>query len=354
MIFNLERRGYVHAGHFTPEVVIEHPDAVRELHREFALSGSDVLQPLTFYANSINLKNRGTNLTSQDISDAACTIAKEVAAESNRDIMIAGSLSETVAYSGFGSRERVENEFAPQIQTFMKNDVDFVIAEYFRYAEEMCWAIESLKETGKPVVAMMNIGGMGDRTGISTAQCALKMAKAGADVIGLNCCFDPDHLVEAVKTMKIALEEAGYKKHLICQPVGFWTPDAGIDGYLGLPEYPFALEPRSLTRFDMRRFARRAYEAGIRYIGGCCFFEAYHIREIVDELSHERQQKPPNADKMEPWGVAVSNNATPWIRQRGRREYWENLQPATGRIHSPSMAESQHDANWRSSSNLPR
>jgi len=102
---------------------------VRELHREFALSGSDVLQPLTFYANSINLKNRGTNLTSQDISDAACTIAKEVAAESNRDIMIAGSLSETVAYSGFGSRERVENEFAPQIQTFMKNDVDFVIAE---------------------------------------------------------------------------------------------------------------------------------------------------------------------------------------------------------------------------------
>ena len=34
----------------------------------------------------------------------------------------------------------------------------------------------------------------------------------------------------------------------------------------------------------MRRFARRAYEAGIRYIGGCCFFEAYHIREIVDEV----------------------------------------------------------------------
>ena len=43
--------------------------------------------------------------------------------------MIAGSLSETMAYSGFGSREAVEKEFAPQIQTFMENDVDFVIAE---------------------------------------------------------------------------------------------------------------------------------------------------------------------------------------------------------------------------------
>ena len=43
----------------------------------------------------------------------------------------------------------------------------------------MCWAIECLKKTNKPVVAMMNIGGMGDRTGVPTADCALKMAEAG-------------------------------------------------------------------------------------------------------------------------------------------------------------------------------
>lgn len=61
----------------------------------------------------------------------------------------------------------------------------------------------------------------------------------GADVIGLNCCFDPEQTVKAVKTMKAALEKAGYRKHLISQPLGFWTPDAGRDGYLGLPEYPF-------------------------------------------------------------------------------------------------------------------
>ena len=48
--------------------------------------------------------------------------------------------------------------------------------------------------------------------------------------------------------------------------------------------FHLALEPRSLTRFDMRRYAREAYEAGIGYIGGCCNFEAYHIREIVDEV----------------------------------------------------------------------
>ena len=48
---------------------------------------------------------------------------------------------------------------------------------------------------------------------------------------------------------------------------------------IDLPEFPFGLEPRILTRWDMHRYARQAYELGVRYIGGCCGFEAYHIRD---------------------------------------------------------------------------
>ena len=32
-IFSLEKRGYVKAGPWTPEGVMEHPEAVRQLHR---------------------------------------------------------------------------------------------------------------------------------------------------------------------------------------------------------------------------------------------------------------------------------------------------------------------------------
>ncbi len=46
-----------------------------------------------------------------------------------------------------------------------------------------------------------------------------------------------------------------------------------------------ALEPRLMTRFDCRRFAREAYDAGVRYFGGCCGFEPYHIREVAEEVS---------------------------------------------------------------------
>ena len=40
-----------------------------------------------------------------------------------------------------------------------------------------------------------------------------------------------------------------------------------------------------LTRFDCRRYAREAYDLGVRYIGGCCGFEPYHIREIAEEVT---------------------------------------------------------------------
>jgi betaine-homocysteine S-methyltransferase len=41
-VFELERRGYIKAGPYVPEVVLDFPGAVRELHREFLRAGADV------------------------------------------------------------------------------------------------------------------------------------------------------------------------------------------------------------------------------------------------------------------------------------------------------------------------
>ena len=43
--------------------------------------------------------------------------------------MIAGSLTETMVYTGSSSKQAVEDELELQVQTFIRNDVDFVIAE---------------------------------------------------------------------------------------------------------------------------------------------------------------------------------------------------------------------------------
>ena len=44
-----------------------------------------------------------------------------------------------------------------------------------------------------------------------------------------------------------------------------------------IPEFPFAMEPRQITRWEARKWARAAYELGVRIIGGCCGFEPYLI-----------------------------------------------------------------------------
>ena len=58
-----------------------------------------------------------------------------------------------------------------------------------------------------------------------------------------------------------------------------------------------AYEPRVLTRFEMQNYARQAYELGVRYIGGCCGTEPYHIRAISEELAAERQKSAPVTDE---------------------------------------------------------
>jgi len=74
------------------------------------------------------------------------------------------------------------------------------------------------------------------------------MAKAGADVVGLNCHFDPFVALETIRKMKAGLEAAGLSPYLMCQPLAYHTPDAGKQGFIDLPEFPFSLEPRICTR----------------------------------------------------------------------------------------------------------
>ena len=104
--------------------------------------------------------------------------------------------------------------------------------------------------------------------------------------MGINCHFDPFVSLDALKLMKAGLEEAGLLEttHLMCQPLAYHTPDAGRQGFIDLPEFPFGLEPRICTRWDMHKYAREAWDLGVRYIGGCCGFEAYHIRAVCEEL----------------------------------------------------------------------
>ena len=65
------------------------------------------------------------------------------------------------------------------------------------------------------------------------------MARAGANLVGLNCLFDAFICLETLKMMKQSLDASGIKTYLMAQPLGFRTPDAGPWGWIDIPEYPY-------------------------------------------------------------------------------------------------------------------
>src|SRR5215207_6126657 len=95
-LFEFERRGYLQAGAFVPEVVLEHPELVAELHREFVHAGSDVVEAFTYYAHREKLRIIGKEDALELINRQALELAREVAQET--DTLFAGDVCNTNVY----------------------------------------------------------------------------------------------------------------------------------------------------------------------------------------------------------------------------------------------------------------
>src|SRR5436309_8626137 len=92
-LFECERRGYLQAGAFVPEVVLDHPEVVTELHREFVHAGSDVVEAFTYYGHREKMRLVGKEHLLEELNRRALELAHEVAEESGA--LFAGDLSNT-------------------------------------------------------------------------------------------------------------------------------------------------------------------------------------------------------------------------------------------------------------------
>lgn len=284
-ILEMEKRGYAIAGPFTPEVVLEHPTAVQELHKEFIRAGSEVIQAFAFYASREKLANVGYGEKVLDLNRQAVRIAKEVAGEG---VLVTGNLSTTWSYKqgDADSREIARRQFEEQLRVQVDEGVDFIIGELFFDLEEALIALDVAKSTGLPV--MMTMAYFRDplsRDGKTPAECARALSENGADIVGINCGRGPDQMLPLVKEMRAAID--GY---VAIQAVAYATTD-DVPFCGGLPGFPDGMEPYQVDRFVMADYAKRAKDMGINYIGGCCGSVAVHIREMARALGKPVQER---------------------------------------------------------------
>lgn len=275
-LLELEKRGYVQAGPFTPEVSLTRPEALAELHREFLLAGAEVLQTLTFYASEEKLATVGLAGKVEEINRAAVRIARQVAAEGNA--LVAGNLSLTWAYDpeDASSPDRVRELFDRQLGPMVEEGVDFVIAETFSWLGEALLAAERIRAAGLPAMVTMSYENEPrSYDGDSVVDCARRLVDAGADIVGVNCLRNPATTLPLMREVRQAV--SGF---VGCQPVAYRTPAHQHD-FTALEEFPLGLDPLQLSRSEMADYATEALEIGIDYIGSCCGSVACHVRAMA-------------------------------------------------------------------------
>ena len=130
-LFELERRGYIQAGAFVPEVVLEHPEKVYELHREFVHAGSDVVEAFTYYGHREKLRVIGKEKLLEPLNRNALQIAANVADESGA--LLAGNICNTNIWepNNQETHASARSMFEEQVGWAVDAGADFVIGETF-------------------------------------------------------------------------------------------------------------------------------------------------------------------------------------------------------------------------------
>jgi betaine-homocysteine S-methyltransferase len=285
-LFELERRGYIQAGAFVPEAVLDHPEKVSELHREFVHAGSDVVEAFTYYAHREKMRIVGKEDLLGELNRQALALAKEVADETGA--LFAGDICNTNIFDPADeqSKRAVRAMFEEQVGWAAEAGVDFVIAETFSYAEETKMAVETIKAAGLPAVATMIVHQEPEtRDGLSLADACALYEEAGADVVGLNCGRGPrtmlpllPAIVERVSCHVAALP-VPYRTHGH-EPTFQSLTDPEWDGMA----FPTALEPLTCNRYELAEFATEAAGLGVNYIGVCCGNAPHFVRSVAEAL----------------------------------------------------------------------
>ena len=284
-LFELERRGYLQSGPFVPEVVLDHPEAVRELHREFLRAGAEVMLAFTYYGHREKLRMIGREDDLEPLNRKALELAKETAAEGQA--LVAGNICNTWAYDPDDSErsgEVVRAMYREQLGWAVEAGVDFVISETNDYLGEALIGVEVIREHGLPCVVTFASTDEQTIDGFSFEEACKRVEAAGADVVGMNCSRGPATMLPILERVRAAVS-----CQVAAQPVPYrTTPDEPTFVSLhhddGSRAFPVGLDPFVLTRFEMAYFAVAARDLGVGFIGICCGGAPHHVRSMAEAL----------------------------------------------------------------------
>lgn len=230
-------------------------EAVRGVYRSYIEAGSDVIQTNTFTGNSIQLQKYSLEDKIYEINYWGAKLAREIAGEEKFVCASIGPAGILFEPSGELSFSKAYEMYCQQLKAVADGGVDVINFETFTDLAEMRAALLAAKDTTNlPVICSLAFEN-GGRTLMGTDPfVAVTVLKAlGADLVGTNCSFGPEHMLGIVK----AMHEAGG---------GYLSvkPNAGLPQVIG-DSVKYIETPEHFAEL-----ASQFIQYGARLIGGCC------------------------------------------------------------------------------------
>lgn len=272
----IQRRG-LPAG-MAPDVwMLDYPEVIEGVHREYVEAGADIVLTNTFGATKWRLEEYNAYAQLPQINSLAVKIARKAA---GTKAFVAGNIGpsgDTVFPTGSKSFEEVCDVFYEQAKVLVELDVDVIAVETMFDSLELRCALSAVRAASStiPLIAhaTFNTDGITD-TGASPENVAAIAEGFHAHVVGVNCSTGPEPMVEIVRRM--ANTTSLYVSV---------EPNAGLpciqDGHTHFP----------LTPHEMAPYVKRFLQAGARIIGGCCGTTPQYIA-LVKSVIEQEGDKP--------------------------------------------------------------
>ncbi|MGN1409185.1 MAG: homocysteine S-methyltransferase family protein [Eubacteriales bacterium] len=266
----------------TETYIVNNPESIEKLQREYFLSGSDAVLAPTFGANSPSLVGHGYRPDEVDgicarLAEISVENAKKISAETGRRLMVGGDMSPTgMLLKPYGSADpdEVLDIYKAQALTLVRSGVDFIAVETMISAAEAVLAVRAVREVSHdiPLLVTLTVNENGrTMSGDSLGAVLIILAQYGISGFGCNCSIGPDVVYGALQPVSGIAKKLGIP--LIAKP------NAGlpIDDENGT-HYP-------LTPEMMAEYAEKFVRIGVKYLGGCCGTTPEHIKAVAGKCA---------------------------------------------------------------------
>jgi methionine synthase I (cobalamin-dependent) len=294
---------------------VDSPDRVGKLHQDFVDAGADIILTNTFGCTSYRLKLHNHQHRVRELASAAARIAREVADNCDRPVVVAGSvgpLGELFEPMGLLTEPDAIAAFAEQIEGLRDGGADVAWIETMFSAEEVRAAAQAAINVGMPYTTTLSFDTAG-RTMMGILPENVPTLFSGLAVqpvaMGANCGVGASDILLSILAMSGA------------EPNNVYISK----GNCGVPHFHGTEIVYSGTTEVMAAYASLAVNAGARIVGGCCGTSPAHLAAMRYSLDNSPAGDRPTLDEI----VAATGpltNAAPNAnagsgreRSRGRR-----------------------------------